>query len=202
LTRRLLTSISSLPTGAAHPRVVLKTVILFVPNMAARPRRTVWSKALRLACWNADGVRGRKLELEHFLSQHGVDICLLSQTFLNAGQVFRLANMSATAQTDSEGRYSYPSPPWYSPPLTARSGPDPLGRHCCSSHLGRQTGENPSGLPLTFPLTDRRGPDRLFGRGITGFYGRRPQRQTRGMELAAEYEKGNSYMITPTRTPV
>jgi hypothetical protein len=34
----------------------------------------------------------RKLQLEHFLSQHGVDICLLSETFLNAGQAFRLAN--------------------------------------------------------------------------------------------------------------
>ena len=37
-------------------------------------------------------MRGRKLELEHFLSQHGVDICLLSETFLNSGQAFRLAN--------------------------------------------------------------------------------------------------------------
>ena len=60
--------------------------------MAARPRRTVRAKALRLACWNADGVRSRKLELEHFLSQHGIDICLLSETFLNSGQTFRLAN--------------------------------------------------------------------------------------------------------------
>ena len=60
--------------------------------MAARPRRTVRGKALRLACLNADGVRGRMLELEHFLSQHGVDICLLSETFLNSGQAFRLAN--------------------------------------------------------------------------------------------------------------
>jgi exonuclease III len=49
-------------------------------------------KALRLACWNADGVRGRKLELEHFFSQEGVDICLLSETFLNPGQSLRLAN--------------------------------------------------------------------------------------------------------------
>ena len=56
--------------------------------MAARPRRTVRGKALRLACWNADGVRGRKLELERFLSQQGVDICLLSETFLKAGQAF------------------------------------------------------------------------------------------------------------------
>ena len=57
--------------------------------MAARPRRTVRSKALRLACWNADEVRGRNFELEHFLSQHGVDICLLSET---PDQAFRLAN--------------------------------------------------------------------------------------------------------------
>jgi hypothetical protein len=60
--------------------------------MAARPRRTTRSKPLRLACWNADGVRGRKLEPEHFLSQHGVDICLLIETFLNSVQAFRLAN--------------------------------------------------------------------------------------------------------------
>ena len=86
VTRRLLTSFYSLPSGAARPRAVLKTVILFVANMAARPRRTVRGKALRLACWNADGVRGRKLELEHFLSHHFVDICLLSVTFLNSGQ--------------------------------------------------------------------------------------------------------------------
>jgi hypothetical protein len=49
-------------------------------------------KALRLTCWNADGVHSRKLKLEHFLSQHSVDICLLSETLLNPGQAFRLAN--------------------------------------------------------------------------------------------------------------
>jgi exonuclease III len=52
------------------------------------------AKALRLACWNAHGVRGRKLELEHFLSQHGVDICLLTETHLREREsyVFRLGN--------------------------------------------------------------------------------------------------------------
>jgi len=60
--------------------------------MAARPRRTEPCNALRLACWNADGARGRKLELEHFLSQQSFDICLLSETFLNPGQAFRLDN--------------------------------------------------------------------------------------------------------------
>ena len=60
--------------------------------MAERPRITVRGKALRLPCWNTEGGRGRKLELEHFLSQSGVDICLLSETFLNADQAFRFAN--------------------------------------------------------------------------------------------------------------
>jgi hypothetical protein len=59
--------------------------------MAPRPRRTTQSKPLSFASCNADGVRGRKLEVEHFLSQHGVDICLLIETFLNSGQAFRFA---------------------------------------------------------------------------------------------------------------
>jgi hypothetical protein len=60
--------------------------------MAARPRKAERRKDLRLACWNADGVHGRKFELEHFLSHHGVDIWFLSKTYLNPGQTFRLAN--------------------------------------------------------------------------------------------------------------
>jgi hypothetical protein len=59
--------------------------------MAARRRRTR-GKALRLACWNADGVPDRKLELEQFLSEHGVDICLLSESHLEAGRALRFAN--------------------------------------------------------------------------------------------------------------
>jgi hypothetical protein len=37
------------------------------------------AKGVRLAYWNTDGFRGRKMELEHFLSHHGVDICLLTK---------------------------------------------------------------------------------------------------------------------------
>jgi hypothetical protein len=37
-------------------------------------------------------VRGRKPELEHFLSQHGVNNCVLSETFLKPDQAFQLAN--------------------------------------------------------------------------------------------------------------
>ena len=71
---------------------------------------------------------------------------------------------------------------------------DPLGIYCDPSHIGWQAGINPSGLPSTFPTTDRNGPDRLFRRGFAGLDGRRHQRQTSGLELAAEDETGE----TPT----
>jgi len=126
-----------------------------------------------------------------------------------------LSIMSATArQTDSRGRYNHPGPPMYSPPLSAHSVTDSLGGYCHLGHNGRQTSENPCGLALTFPPTDRSGPVRLFRRGNAGLDGRRPQRQTRGLELAAEhktgtiprdYADGNSCLIfgpdTPTTNP-
>ena len=161
--------------------------------MAARPRKRERDKLLRLAYWNADGVHGRKLELEHFLNQHDVDISLLSEAFLNHNEAFRLANcLPPHRQTDSRGWYSHPGPPWYSPPLSAHSGPDPLGGYCYPRHNGRQTGENPCGLPLPFPPTDRSGFVRLFRRGDAGFHGRRPQRQTHGWELAVEHKTGKT----------
>jgi hypothetical protein len=90
LTRRLLTSISSIRTGEARPQAVLKTVILFVDEYGSALRKDVRkSPAPRLLeC----GLNGRKLELEHFLKQHDFNICLLSETFLNPGQAFQPAN--------------------------------------------------------------------------------------------------------------
>ena len=98
--------------------------------------------------------------------------------------------MSDTAQTVSWERHSHIGPPWYSPPLSARSGPDPLGNYCHPNHIGRQTVVNPCGLRFAFPPTDWSGPCRLFRRGVAGLDGWRPRRQTRGLELAAEHETG------------
>jgi hypothetical protein len=47
---------------------------------------------LRLAYWNADVVHGRKRELEQFLSEHGVDICLLNETHLESGRNLKFGN--------------------------------------------------------------------------------------------------------------
>jgi exonuclease III len=49
-------------------------------------------QSLRLACWNAEGVRSKKQELDHFLGQHGINICLLAETHFRSRDVFRLAN--------------------------------------------------------------------------------------------------------------
>jgi hypothetical protein len=59
--------------------------------MAVRSR-TNGGKALGLAYWNAYAVRGRKLELEQFLSEYGVDICLLNETHFQLGRSLRFAN--------------------------------------------------------------------------------------------------------------
>jgi len=58
--------------------------------MAARLWRTERCKVLRLACWNAELLCGRKLKLEHFINQQCVYICLLSEIFRNPGQAFWL----------------------------------------------------------------------------------------------------------------
>ena len=47
---------------------------------------------MRLICRNADGVRGEKQDLDHFLGQYGIDICLLTETHLSSDVVFRMAN--------------------------------------------------------------------------------------------------------------
>jgi hypothetical protein len=60
-------------------------------TLAVRPR-TNGGKALRLAFWTVDGVRGRKLEMEHFLSEHSIDICLLNEMLLKSDRALSFAN--------------------------------------------------------------------------------------------------------------
>jgi len=60
-------------------------------------------KAVRLACLDADGVRGRKLELEYFLSDHSIDIYFLNETHLEPGRALSFANR-VCHQTDRPTR--------------------------------------------------------------------------------------------------
>jgi len=92
--------------------------------MAARRTKTKRGKALPLACRNAERLRDRKVELEHFLNQHRVVICFLSEMFRNLGQAIRLASYvchRTDRQTSSSWRHSHTGPSWFSPALSCRS---------------------------------------------------------------------------------
>ena len=140
---------------------------------------------------NADGVRGRKLELEHFLSQHGVDICLLSETFLNSGQAFRLANYvchrtdrptagGGTAILVRRGitHHSVPVP-----------GLTQLEATAIQIMLAGRPVKVLCGIPFAFPPTDRSGLRRLLWRRFAGLDGRCPERQACRLEHSAEHEE-------------
>ena len=162
LTRRLLNSISSFPTGAARPLAFLKTVIFFVAEYGSTPYEEEVGKSLALACRKVERLLGREVELENFLNQYAVDICLWSETFLNP-------IVSATSQADSRWRYSHTSPQWYSPPHSARSEPDP------PADIFRQNGKNPYDLRFALPPPDWCEPVRLFLPLTAGPFGRRPE---------------------------
>jgi len=108
----------------------------------------------------------QKLELEHFLNQHGIDICLLNKTVLNPGQAFKFASYVCLRKKNSWGQYSHSGLPWNSPPLSTRSGPDPIGGNCHSIMLAGRQVKNPCCLPFALPPTDQIGPVRLFPRWV------------------------------------
>jgi len=139
--------------------------------MTAHPRRTERGKALCLACCNVDGVHGRKLELDHFLNRHGVNICLLSETFLNLGETFQLASYVCHRTDRLTGGCGTAF--LFLRVIVHHSLPVPwLGGYCRSSHTGWQTSENPCGLPSAFLPTDLGRPDHLFQQGIASLDGR------------------------------
>jgi hypothetical protein len=96
------------------------------------------AKALRLACWNADGVRGRKLELERFLGQHGVDICLLTETHLRERETsFSLQTMFITEQTGPQREAdSNTGSSGYRPLRCTRPRFDPVRGNCHTCYVG------------------------------------------------------------------
>jgi hypothetical protein len=161
--------------------------------MVERPRRMDRGNALRLACCNTNDVRGRKLDLEYFLGQHGVDVCFLSETRLNPSQKFRLANYvyhrtdRPTARSDISilvfrGRDNH-------------SVPVPGLTHLKATGIQTdvpQTSDNPCGIPLALPPTDRSGSGPLCWRRPADFTGWRPERYTCRMELSVDHEEGET----------
>jgi hypothetical protein len=122
------------------------------PSMSSRNRRTNGEKTVRLACWKADGVHGRILELDNFLSQNGRDICLLNEMQFCPVQVFRFANCLPPYRPVNIGRrYSNIGPPGNkSLNSTLARSKAPAG-NWCTCNVGQRTGENPGHLLLALP---------------------------------------------------
>jgi hypothetical protein len=123
--------------------------------MAVRPR-TNGGKALRLACRNADGFRGRKLKLEQFLSELGVDICLLNEKHLELVRALRFANyLPPDGPTDSAWRHTDPCPLGYRSLYSASLVSAAPGGYCHTPSVGDQTSKSRGGLPLAHTTLDR-----------------------------------------------
>jgi hypothetical protein len=56
-------------------------------NIRKNKRKTIW-----LDCWKTDGACSKKLELEEFFSEHGVNISLINETHLESGRAQKFAN--------------------------------------------------------------------------------------------------------------
>ena len=140
--------------------------------MAARHRRKVRCKDLPLACWNGEGVRGRKLNLEQLLSQHCVDMCLLSETFLEPDQTFRLANCVCHL-TDRQ---------------TAAGGTAMIIRRCIVHHLVPvpvQTHLETTAVQVTLTST----PVKILAAYLS------PSRPLMGVELTACFGRGLPFLM-------
>jgi hypothetical protein len=139
--------------------------------MTVRPG-TSRGKALRLACWNADGVRSRKLVLEQFLSEHGVDTCLLNEMHLEKTRAVTFENcLPPDGLTDSGRRHGNTYPQGHRSPRGASPGSAAPGSYRHTLSAGDRTSEARVGLPLAHRALDRVGPDRMSERGISRLNG-------------------------------
>ena len=70
------------PKYESRPRAILTSNLLHLLTMAVRPTGRDRGRILPLVYWNANSIRYKKLELVQFLSDHGIDICLMNKTHL------------------------------------------------------------------------------------------------------------------------
>jgi hypothetical protein len=147
---------------------------------------SVWSRkigreVLRLACWNTDGVRCRKPELEQFFSEHCVDICFLNHMHLELGRDLRFATLvtGRTGRLCKEAQRSLFAQPQII--CCASLGSPAPGGYCRTPSVGDQTSAARVGLYLPHTTVDLVGsawvPEQLIVLIGTS------QRKARGMEF-------------------
>jgi hypothetical protein len=100
------------------------------------------------SCWNADGVRGRKLELQQLLVEYDFHICVQNLTRHESVRALRFAVYHRTDLPTLGGGTAILIL-WGSPGCAAPGG------YCRTLSVGDQTGEVPVGLRLTHAALDR-----------------------------------------------
>ena len=73
------------------------------PVARGRKSRVTGDQKLRLAHWNAEGVRQKKTELHNFLKQNGIDVCTIQETHLTEKHRFYVRGYE-TYRQDRKGR--------------------------------------------------------------------------------------------------
>jgi hypothetical protein len=123
---------------------------------------------LLLACWKTDGVRGKKLEMEQFFSELGVDICLLEETDFETGQALRFAVdvCHGTRPPDFGRRHNSPCLQGHKSLPCSRLGSASPGGYCYTITDGDQTSEAHVSLLHTKTTLDRFGTDLVSARRI------------------------------------
>ena len=94
--------------------------------------RATGDQKLRLAHWNAEGVRQKKRELQNFLKQNDIDVCTIQETHLTENHRFYVRGYETYRHLQVFNIYSDPSPlplpPLISPsPSTSFSPPQKTG---------------------------------------------------------------------------
>lgn len=64
--------------------------------MAEPSKRTNGINSCALAFWDDDGDRGTKIQLDYFLGENGVDVCLLMKTHLKSDEVNLISHQRET----------------------------------------------------------------------------------------------------------
>jgi len=149
-------------------------------------------------------VSGRKRELEHFLSQHGVYICLLNETFLKPDQAFRVANYVChrTDRTTTGGGTAI----LVRRGIVHHSVPDPGLTHLEATAVQVTLAGRPVKILAAYlsPSRPLIGPHltACFGGGLPVMLAGHLNDKHVDCNSRLTMRLGYSYVITPTRTPV
>jgi hypothetical protein len=139
--------------------------------------------AVRPAGWNSDGVRSRKLKLEQFLSEHGIDICLLNETHLESGSSLKFLNYvchRSEHPTLGGGKVISAVAKLI---ILARFGSAALGGYCRTLNVDDRTSEASVGVLFAHTTLDSVGADRVSDRRIFRLHGGWSQREAHGLEF-------------------